>query len=317
MDLTSFSQQDFDIIEALDAALENPIWQVLGTPYSNRPSLGSDPLRMGSLDSHETQRSLTPFKRSYAEISIAPYAWNPCREFDQTDLKKSSPLSCPQDICTAVSPTLTNSLQSPQKKVKKEEPELVYDPQGSDHDKSSHDLVIPQYSLQSLEPFQPLLRMDVNSLEGIFRLNKNSILSGKPSVCTHKMNSQPMKTSSCSSSTNMAEQDRKFLEDYLQTAMVMPFSTSRGEQCKLCMDRVFHRRHDLTMHIRTEHLCERRFECNICMARFKRKSHLEAHINSIHETNAGVRCKYCDNVYASDSSRRKHIRSIHGTTDYY
>jgi hypothetical protein len=114
----------------------------------------------------------------------------------------------------------------------------------------------------------------------------------------------------------LSQHERFNFENYLKIVHAMPFSSQIGVCCQYCQNRVFHRRYDLTMHIRTEHLFERRFQCDICDARFKRKAHMEAHVKSVHVGIEKVPCKYCGKEYSSESSRRKHIRTIHSTVFY-
>mmetsp|Transcript_18270 Transcript_18270/g.31642 ORF Transcript_18270/g.31642 Transcript_18270/m.31642 type:complete len:306 (+) Transcript_18270:42-959(+) len=104
---------------------------------------------------------------------------------------------------------------------------------------------------------------------------------------------------------------------YLDTILSDPFSTSEGQPCTFCPERgLFFRRHDLVRHIKTSHICERPFPCDVCFLKFKRKSHRDMHVKSVHEKCLSFTCIYCNRIYSSDSTRRKHCRIAHHTTIY-
>jgi len=73
----------------------------------------------------------------------------------------------------------------------------------------------------------------------------------------------------------------------------------------------FTRKHDTRRHIRTVHLQERSFECEMRKRRFIHRTHLRDHIYSVHYKVALFECPECGKGFKNQSKLNRHVLSLH------
>jgi len=81
-------------------------------------------------------------------------------------------------------------------------------------------------------------------------------------------------------------------------------------ECDQCR-RSFGKSSDLSRHIQTIHLDQRKFSCGTCHRRFKQRAHCLAHYQSVHEGSRPFNCPTCQERFSRKATLKKHIVSVH------
>ncbi|KAI5738917.1 hypothetical protein M8J77_012694 [Diaphorina citri] len=85
--------------------------------------------------------------------------------------------------------------------------------------------------------------------------------------------------------------------------------------CEEC-GKAFRKKFSLTMHQRHVHLNDRRYQCDLCLARFVTNSSLIVH-KQRHDNTPRFKCKLCPKMFTNTGTRANHMRRKHyGTVEY-
>ena len=90
-------------------------------------------------------------------------------------------------------------------------------------------------------------------------------------------------------------------------------SKTQDYQCKYCPDPPYksNQKINLWTHIRSVHLRDRQFRCDLCSFSASQKINLETHIKSVHLRSRPFKCWECPFAATQQGNLQTHIRIVH------
>ncbi|XP_018394377.1 PREDICTED: zinc finger protein 195-like [Cyphomyrmex costatus] len=98
-------------------------------------------------------------------------------------------------------------------------------------------------------------------------------------------------------------------QDFRNHMLIPNDPSEERDNCNTCLDG-FDNQYDMYKHLHYNHLCERPYKCDACLATFVYPNHLKFHLH-IHTKLEPYFCEICGEVFKTKISKNKHTMCKH------